>query len=480
MPLILTISDLTLADTDPGTSSVSDLAVFTGSLGDLPVSEEFLASADFEGKPGQTLLISTADGPLVLVGMGNPDDLDESGLRLAAGSLRRAASGFASLTTTLADVTAEALGAEAAADAVVQGVLLSSYRFEQHRGDPPDADSLRSVVVVSVVDRSIAERSALVAEGVALARDLVNQPGGSLRAVDLANAAEAACQAAGVSIEVWDLDRCREERLGGILSVNAGSTNEPRLIQMTYEPEGGSDRTVVLVGKGITFDTGGLSLKSGEGMMTMKKDMGGAAAVIGTMRAIQAVSPSVRVVGICCCTDNQPGPDATMPGDVFTARNGTTVEVLNTDAEGRLVLADGLSLAAELEPAAIVDVATLTGACMVALGEEIGGLMGNNDGVVERIKAAAASVGDAVWHLPLPERYRKQLDSPVADLKNIGAGRYGGTLTAGLFLKEFVGDHPWAHLDVPGPVSTDKAKGELTRGATGFPVRTLLQFVADF
>lgn len=484
MPLILT--DVELVAEDPVRDGLSDCGVFVGDLDDIGsniggVDGDFVASAGFEAKAGQTMFVHADGRPLLLVGLGKADDFDVAALRSAAGSSRRAAAGFESLTTTLVSSGSTAsLDDDRATAAVIEGLLLSSYRFEDHRGDPPDADKLVSVTVVSSADAAVVDNARTVAEGVALARDLVNQPGGSLRATDMAAAAEAACESAGIAFEAWDLERCRAERLGGLVAVNAGSTHEPRFIKMTYEPaERDTDRTVVLVGKGITFDTGGLSLKTGEGMMTMKNDMGGAAAVIGTMRAIQAVAPSVRVIGMCCCTDNQPGPDAIMPGDVFSARNGTTVEVMNTDAEGRLVLADGLSLAAELDPVAIVDIATLTGACLVALGDEVAGLMGNDDDVVDKVRTAAAAAGEEVWHLPLPPQYRKQLDSPVADLKNIGAGRLGGALTAGLFLKEFVGDHPWVHLDIAGPVTTDEAKGEFSKGATGFAVRTLLQFLAD-
>ena len=479
MPLTLTSDDITFAASGAD-SDVADVPLFDDELETAPGDATFLSGAGFEGKAGETLLVSTTDGARVLVGLGSRADLDAAGLRAAAGASRRAAASFGSLTTHLAEVGGAVLGVDEAADAVMQGLQLSAYRYEELRGDPPDADDLTAVSVVTGADPSIGERASLIAEGVALARDLVNKPGGTLRAVDLAAAAQSAGDAAGVSVEAWDLARCREERLGGLLAVNAGSTHEPRLVKMTYEPEGGADRTIVFVGKGITFDTGGLSLKSGEGMMTMKIDMGGAAAVVGAMRAIRAASPSVRVVGICCCTDNQPGPEAIMPGDVFMARNGKTVEVLNTDAEGRLVLADGLSLAAEMEPEAVVDLATLTGACLVALGGEIAGLMGNDDALIERVKSSAAAAGDEMWHLPLPTQYRKQLDSPIADLKNIGTGRYGGTLTAGLFLKEFAGDNPWVHLDIAGPVTTEDAKGEYSKGATGFAVRTLLELAASY
>jgi len=480
MPLTLNADQLTLVANAPDDTVVVDVPLFEDALDAAPVDAEFMTGAGFEAKCGQTLLVPSPDGSRLLVGLGAADDLDVAKVRKAAGAARSAAKSFGSLTTHIAAVASDHLDADASAGAVVQGLLLSSYRFDELRGEPPEADELTSITVATGAANDVAEEAATIAAGVALTRDLVNRPGGTLRAVDLADAATAAAGEAGIDIEVWDLERCREERLGGILAVNAGSTHEPRLVKMTYEPDGGSDTTIVFVGKGITFDTGGLSLKSGEGMMGMKTDMGGAAAVVGAMRAIRTASPSVRVVGICCCTDNQPGPEAIMPGDVFAARNGKTVEVLNTDAEGRLVLADGLSLAVEMAPAAIIDLATLTGACLVALGGDIAGLMGSDDALIERVESAAATAGDEMWHLPLPPQYRKQLDSTIADLKNIGTGRYGGTLTAGLFLKEFTGDVPWVHLDIAGPVMTEDASGEYTKGATGFAVRTLLEVAASF
>jgi leucyl aminopeptidase len=237
---------------------------------------------------------------------------------------------------------------------------------------------------------------------------------------------------------------------------------------------------VALVGKGITFDSGGLSIKTADGMETMKTDMSGAAAVLGTMAALSAISPPVEVVAIIPATENMPGGRATKPGDVLRIRNGKTVEVLNTDAEGRLVLADGLSLAVEDGVDAIVDVATLTGACIVALGPKVAGLMGNDDAWVDQVRAAAERAGESVWPLPLPEQYRTLIDSDVADVKNITSGRSGGALTAGLFLREFVGDRPWAHLDIAGPARSDEDDGYMQKGGTGWGVRTLVELVSGF
>jgi len=237
---------------------------------------------------------------------------------------------------------------------------------------------------------------------------------------------------------------------------------------------------VALVGKGITFDSGGLSIKSAEGMEAMKTDMSGAAAVLGVMSALADLGVGTRVVGIVPAAENMPGGRATRPGDVLRIRNGTTVEVLNTDAEGRLVLADGLSLAAEEGVDAIIDLATLTGACVVALGKKVAGLMGNHPGWINQVHDAATRAGEAVWPLPLPVDYRKGLESEIADLRNIGRGRWGGALTAGLFLKEFVGDVAWAHLDIAGPARSDDDEGYLTKGGTGFGVRTVLEVLRRF
>ncbi len=485
MPITLDIDAIrVVTDAEDASADVAatDRPVRADDLEMLGVDEAFLTASGFEAELGATTLLPEAGPVVVAVGLGG-DPLTAEGVRKAAGALWRAASKSASLGSTLPLVAAEELGAEVALQATCEGLMLASYRFDELKGSPKDPAALTAITVVApdgVDVDAVLSRARAVAEGVALARDLVNRPGGSLTATQLADAAVAAAELAGIESEVWGPDRLAEEGCGGLLGVNAGSTEEPRLVRLTYRPAGESRGTVHFVGKGITFDTGGLNLKPFEGMQTMKIDMGGAAAVIGAMRAVSALAPDVTVVGTCCCTDNQPGPTATKPGDVLRIRNGKTVEVLNTDAEGRLVLADGLSLAAEDEPDLIVDLATLTGACMVALGLDYAGLMGNDDAAIARVESAAGASGEKVWHLPLPAEYRKQLDSEVADLRNIGSGRFGGTLVAGLFLEAFVGEVPWVHLDIAGPVTTETAAGEFAKGATGFGVRTLLELVSSW
>ena len=297
--------------------------------------------------------------------------------------------------------------------------------------------------------RRPAARARVIADAVNLARDLINEPPAAKSPTALVEVARQIASTGGLDITVYEPDQFEAERFGGLIGVAAGSHQPAAMIVLRHEPADPKG-FIALVGKGIVFDSGGLSLKPPAGMETMKTDMSGAAVVLATMQAIAALDLPVRVVGVTPVTENMPGGGAQRPGDVLTPRNGTTVEVLNTDAEGRLVLADALSLVAEEEPDLIVDAATLTGACPVALGEKIAGLWGNTDEAIEQVKAAAADAGEAVWHMPLPSYYRKNIDSDVADIKNTGT-RYGGSINAALFLKEFVGEVPWVHLDIAGP-----------------------------
>jgi leucyl aminopeptidase len=445
----------------------------------------FLAHQGFEGKAGEVqALPGDGDGgpPLLAVGMGASGEVDARAIRRAGAALARAASRHQRIATTLLEAAGPDVPPAVAAQALAEGIVLASYRFDRYKSDPKPM-LLSHVTVIGTGGRKLVaalERGSLIAEAVCFARDLVNEPGGSLTPRALAQHAFDLAEREGLRISVLDEVDVEAARLGGLLGVNRGSTEPPRFIELAYEPERPRG-SVAIVGKGITFDSGGLSLKPADGMMKMKDDMGGAAAVLATMSVIRQVAPRVKVTGYVPATDNMPGGDAMRPGDVLTIRNGKTVEVLNTDAEGRLVLADALSLASEAEPDAIVDLATLTGACVVALGEKVAGLMGNHDGWIDQVQAAADRAGEAVWPLPLPKAYRESIDSPIADLKNISNGRYGGALVAGLFLQEFVGEGiPWVHLDIAGPAESDNDDGEITKGGTGFGVRTLLELLARF
>jgi leucyl aminopeptidase len=443
----------------------------------------FLAAQGFEAKKGDVRSVPSGDGGTrFVVGLGPAAEVDANVLRFAAGALARAAKRHPSLAVDLLGALADGTSAAAGAQAITEGLLLGGYQFSTFKSEPKPAKLSRAVIVGTGGKRTedAIARGQVLAEAVAWARDLENEPGGSLTPTKLAQKAAAEGTRAGFEVTVWDEKEIRKEKLGGLLGVNRGSDQAPRFLRLEYAPDKPRG-TVALVGKGITFDSGGLSLKPSDGMIGMKGDMGGAAAVLGTFRAIAALGAKVRVLGFLPVTDNMTGGDATRVGDVLTIRNGKTVEVLNTDAEGRLILADGLSLASEAAPDAIVDLATLTGACMVALGERIAGLMGNHQGWLDQVQGAADAVGEPVWQLPLPEYLRGKLDSELADIKNITSTRYGGALAAGVFLKEFVGEGiPWAHLDIAGPADSSEVDGELVKGGTGFGVRTLVELLATF
>jgi leucyl aminopeptidase len=443
----------------------------------------FLESHGFEAKLGDVRALPDGDGRTVfVVGLGKAAEVDADALRHAAGALARAAKRHTSIAVDLLGHLPAGSSPARAAQAIVEGLALGGYEYHAFKSDPTPSKLSRVVVVGGGGQRVQAalDRGLAVSEAVCWVRDLVNEPGGSLTPTKLAQEVARVGNAAGFEVTVWDEKQIAKERLGGLLGVNRGSAQKPRFLQLRYEPEN-PRATVALVGKGITFDSGGLSLKPPDAMVGMKGDMGGAGAVLGAFRAIAALGAKVRLLGFIPITDNMTGGDATRVGDVLTIRNGKTVEVLNTDAEGRLILADALSLASEAAPDAIVDLATLTGACMVALGERTAGLMGNHQGWLDQVRAASDTVGEPTWPLPLPGYLRGKLDSDIADLKNITSTRYGGALAAGLFLQEFVGDGiPWAHVDIAGPADASEVDGAIVKGGTGFGVRTLVELATSF
>lgn len=473
---------LTLTSTLPKSATAVDVPVAVGGVEAL--GDDLARTCElqgFTGEVGQTLVVPTPlSEPLqVLVGIGEADELDVHALRSAAAAYVRAIGKHQAVATTLVDA-AGSIDPAAALRAVVEGASLASYRYLSLKSDPTSV--LRKVSIVARfkgAKAAFTSAKALV-EAVALARDLGNEPGGSLVPSAFVEKAREVAKAAGLKITVWDEKRIARERLGGMQFVNKGSTHPARLLMLTYTPSSRPTANLALVGKGITFDSGGLSIKTGTGMMTMKIDMAGGAAVLGAMSALGPMGTTAKVTAYIPLTDNMINGDASRPGDVFTARNGKTVEVLNTDAEGRLVLADALSLAAEKKPDAIIDIATLTGSVTAALGTGYAGLMGTDDHLVRALETASKDTGEKVWHLPLPEEYRKNLDSVVADIKNIGSSPYGGALTAGLFLEEFVADVPWAHIDLGMSAMSDKEDGIITKGGTGFGVRLLAETCAGW
>jgi leucyl aminopeptidase len=498
---------VTLAKADAVTAKADLLAVpvFAGTeLG--PGAEEAVAALGapvaplleargFTGKTGEVAALPTLGRlpatVLLLVGVGERAKVDAEVLRRAAAAAVRQGRGAAKAVTTLP----QALPADpaAAVQAVTEGALLAAYRFDKYKqatkakGNgakvPAELGAL-ALVATPAGGRGSGGRAGLAgalaagqvrAAATNLARDLSNEPANALHPADLAAAARKLLAGKGVTVKVKDEKALAKEGFGGIIGVGQGAEHPPRLIELRYAPKGATGE-VVLVGKGITFDSGGLSLKPADSMKTMKTDMSGAAAVLATMSVLADLDVTVAVTGYLAAAENMPSGSATRPGDVLTMKNGKTVEVLNTDAEGRLVMADALALGAAAKPDAIIDVATLTGACAVALGNRYTGLMANDEALAAELLDAAAAAGEPTWRLPLPPEYRKDIESDLADLKNVG-DRYGGALFAGLFLQEFVDDRPWVHLDIAGPARAESDDGYLSKGSTGVTVRTLLTWL---
>jgi leucyl aminopeptidase len=434
---------------------------------------DLLAHEEAKGEPGEIVRapFRLGDGitELLLFGVG---DGSPSALRRAGAAVARQVRGRGKVM-----VAAPSEAEDDALAAFAEGLLLASYDFRVGgSAKRPGAESIS--VVVSAGDAL--ERGVAVARAVALARDLTNTTSLEKCPEWLAERARELAGDAGLTVRVRDEGTLAAEGFGGLVAVGAGSSRPPRLIELSYAPDGAAtDRHLVLVGKGITFDSGGLSLKSNEGMKTMKTDMAGGAVVIAVMSALRELGVPVRVTGLVAAAENLPSGSAMRPGDVIRHYGGTTSEVLNTDAEGRLVLADALAYAdARLRPSAVVDIATLTGAAKVALGLRHGALYATDDALAADLAAAGERSGEALWRMPLVDDYREAIDSDVADVANVGRGGFGGgSITAALFLREFAGDRPWAHLDIAGPARAASDDGELTRGATGFGVRLLLRWL---
>ena len=454
-----------------------------------PLDPDWCERQGFSGKVAQTLVLrSLESGPeTVLVGLGAADKLTGvAGLE----SVRRAVSSFvrsAGKGGTALLVLPEVVGAAATevAAAGAEAGALATYSYDDFRSADPTVGLTGLVLTTASAGDADATaegaaRGSRVARSVALARDLVNEPPSSLTPERFGDVmADRFAGVDGLTVEVWDEERITAERLGGVLGVAAGSVRPPRLVKVTYLPTDpyevdGRVPHLALVGKGITFDSGGLSLKPPTGMETMKTDMGGAAAVLAAVDAISALGGRIPITAWAPMTENMPSGSAIKPGDVLTTRSGKTIEVLNTDAEGRLILSDGLTLAIEEGPDAVIDLATLTGAAVVALGKEIAGLLGNDEELLDAVQAAGAAAGEPCWPLPLHEDYASHIESEVADMKNMGRPGQAGTISAALLLQEFVGDVPWAHLDIAGPSRTEDNRWYNTKGGSGFGVRTLV------
>jgi leucyl aminopeptidase len=450
-----------------------------------------VTGGDFGARRGEaSLLYRVKDrGPdrVLLVGVGGRPDLTADRLRQVGGQAARRASELG-VTEMAVSVAADWLGGamdlEAGSRALVEGAVLGSWRFEELRSEPGEDDhrpalGSLALLVPNAQSKRLTKRGADIGRVVAgaqnYARELAIRPANIVNPRYLAGEARRLGEALGLEVTVLDREAMKKDGMNALLAVAAGSDEEPRFIALEYSPVKGQ-RPLALVGKGVTFDAGGLSLKTPQGMETMKYDMSGAAAVLGALRAVAQLELQVNVVGLIPAVENLPSGRAMRPGDVIGSRSRKTIEVLNTDAEGRLILADALNYAARFEPEALIDIATLTGACVVALGHHAIGLLGSDQALVEEIRVAAERCGERVWQLPLWDEYREQMKSEVADIKNTG-GRAAGTITAGIFLREFVGSVPWAHLDIAGTAWAEKAGPYQPAGPTGVGVRLFTEWV---
>jgi leucyl aminopeptidase len=452
------------------------------------VAEPALSAGDFSGKEGEvTLLYADLAAPrLLLVGLGDRSSFTLERVRRIAATAAKRARALGVRGAGFALPSLENASVEAAARAAAEGATLGLYRFTRYKSggsETKDAEGDRDLddfdlVLDAAADEAAVSRAAGVGVKVAaatlLARDLANEPSNAATPEYLAAKAREIAERYGMEVEVLDRAGIEEEGLVGLATVGRSAENEPRFIVLEHR-NGGDGAAIVLVGKAVTFDSGGISIKPSSGMEDMKFDMSGGAAVLGAMEAVGALDLPMNVVALVPATENLPGGSAFKPGDVLRLHSGKTVEVLSTDAEGRLILADALSYARRYEPAAVVDCATLTGACRVALGDHASGLMGNDENLIAEVQAAGEATGERAWPLPLFDEYTEQIRGDVADIKNSG-GRYGGALTAGAFLKEFA-DYPWAHLDIAGTAYGKKGSPYTQRGATGVPARLLVEFL---
>jgi leucyl aminopeptidase len=455
-----------------------------------------VSTGAFTGKAGQTLLLTTPNlhvRHILLVGVGKAEALSTESLRRLAGSACKSASSIRATSLVLFEPEeslrvrhgAGLATADAIAQAYAEGAALSAYTFDKYRTQDrtPYRGPVRLVVATHTRARlrQLTEgltAARVICEAVYLARDLANAPGNEIYPETLAQRARAAGRVSGFSVTVFDEKKIASLGMGGLLGVASGSVKPPRFIVMEHAPKKSraSLPTIVLVGKGVTFDSGGISIKPSANMAEMKMDMSGAAAVIGTMRAASILRLPVRLVGLVPATENLPGGNALKPGDILRHLNGKTSEIDNTDAEGRLILADALSFASRYKPDLVVDLATLTGAVVVALAHLATGMMGTSEPHMQQMRAAGDRTFERVWQLPLFEEYEKLIKSDVADVKNVG-GRWGGAITAAIFLKHFIGEYPWIHLDIAGTAILEESSDYAPRGGSGVGVRLLIDFL---
>ncbi|MDP9800185.1 leucyl aminopeptidase [Arcanobacterium wilhelmae] len=470
----LTVSNILSAPTAPTiVGLVGDPLTVASNLSDATTIEALAAAFTLVG--ASTSLGSTTTlvhNGAVVIGVGLGDDAGHEELRQAAGAGVRAAAGLGEAHVALAHEAAIDL------EAIVEGSLFAAYDFTTYH--TPKKPAVETITVHSPITEDvdvIVEHATVLRDSIARVRDLVNTAPNHLNPENFSLLAKDEAEKVGLSVKIYEGQELVDEKLNGLIAVGKGAEHGPRLVRVEWNPEGAKGYTA-LVGKGITYDSGGYSLKPSTSMVTMKTDMTGSATILQTVIAAARLGIQRRVVAWMCLAENMVSATSSRPDDVITYRNGTTVEINNTDAEGRVVMADGLIMATEEKPDEVIDIATLTGAQIIALGNRYCGVMGT-ESIRDDVVAAADMVGELAWPMPLPKELRKSLDSPVADMRNSGS-RPGGMLVAGLYLKEFVGDTPWAHIDIAGPsFNQDSAWGYTPKNATGVMVRTLVGFLEE-
>ena len=449
------------------------------------VISELLKQGEIKGKINEVTLIHSLGklpaARVAVVGMGKKSELTLDRIRAAAAELCRWLRG-----KSVSDITLDCFGRDvkgiecaAAVQAVTEGAVMGLYAFRRHISKEPDGEIKQVTILVPAVDASLREavrRGTIIAEAVIKARDLANESSNYMTPTDMAKEAEKLAKSCGLEITVLEKEQMKKLGMGAMLGVAMGSDEPSKFIVLRYNGKSSKDIDIALVGKGITFDSGGISIKPSEGMGDMKGDKAGGAAVIGAICAIARLKPKINVMAISAVTENLPSGHALKPGDVLTAMNGKTIEIISTDAEGRLTLADAMAYAVKLGAKRIIDIATLTGSMRVALGNICTGTFSNNKELENTLIAAGAAAGERLWAMPMYPEYKEQNKSDVADIQNTG-GRYAGSITAAQFLAEFVGETPWVHLDIAGTSMTDKDRGYNVKGATGVPVRTLVNLV---
>ena len=447
-----------------------------------------ISQGEIKGKLNEVTLIHSLDklpaAKVVITGLGKQAELSQDRIRGAVAETCRLLQQkqVGSIATVAQGAGIAGISPEGAAQAVTEGTLLGIYSFRKHITKEADGGKIKRLLIVSSDKANLPSleqgyhKGRILAEATNLARDMVNEPGNYMTPSQMAETAMMLAKTPRLKLNVLGREQMLELGMGALLGVTQGSQQPPKFIVLHYRGGNSTKIEIALVGKGITFDSGGISIKPSEGMAEMKGDMAGGAAVMAAISAIAQLKPKINVVAIIPAAENLPSDSALKPGDILTSMSGKTIEIISTDAEGRLILADALSYAKKLGAKAIVDVATLTGSCRAALGDTYSGAFSNNQELTNKVITAGAEVGELIWQMPMHEQYKEQNKSDVADIKNVGS-RYGGAITGAQFVAEFVGDTPWVHLDIAGTSQSEKGRGYLVKGATGVPVLTLVNLI---